>query len=132
MLMFKSTKSIVVLLGSILLLAACKPSDKYAGEWYDVSNDGEMLVDFSTEKVLTVEDEEGQKETYDFNQHSTGFINDVSYYGIEMEGKDYYVVSDDKKAEDNVNLIVQTNHASDFEDVVRDVVLEKNRNEYPK
>src|SRR5699024_10336634 len=82
------------------------------------------LVDFSKEKVLTVEDEEGQKETYDFNQHSTGFINEVSYYGIEMEGKDYYVVFDDKKDEDNANLIVQTNHASDFEDVVGDVVFE--------
>src|SRR5699024_11628014 len=107
MLMFKATKSKVVLLGSVLLSAACKPSDKYAGEWYAVSNDGEMLVDFSKEKVLTVEDEEGQKETYDFNQHSTGSINEVSYYGIEMEGKDYYVVFDDKKDEDNANLIVQ-------------------------
>lgn len=132
MFMSKSTRSIVILLGLILLLAACKPSDKYAGEWYAVSNDGEMLVDFSKEKVLTVEDEEGQKETYDFNQHSTGFINEVSYYGIEMEGKDYYVVFDDKKDEDNANLIVQTNHASDFEDVVGDVVFEMNRNEYPK
>src|SRR5699024_12553166 len=109
MLIFKSTKSIVVLLGSILLLAACKPSDKYAGECYVVSNDGEMLVDCSKEKVLTVEDEEGQKETYDFNQHSTGFITEVSDYGIERDGKDHYVVVDDQRDEDNDDVIVHAN-----------------------
>lgn len=127
-----TVKQIVVVLGVFLLLAACKPSDKYAGEWYAISNDGKVKVDFSEEKVMTVEDEDNHKETFDFNQNSTGFINEVKYYGIEMDDKNYYVVFDNKKDEDNAKLIVQTNQASDFEDVVGDIVFEMNRNEYPK
>ena len=127
-----TVKKVVVILGVFLLLAAWKPSDKYAGEWYAVSNEGEVKVDFSKEKVLTIEDEEGQNETYEFNQNSSGFINEVQYYGLEMEDGNYYVVFDNKKDEDNAKLIVQTNQASDFEDVVGDVVFEMNRNEYPK
>lgn len=125
-------KQIVILLGIFLLLTACKPSDKYAGEWYAVSNEGKAKVDFSKEKVLTVEDENDHKETFDFNQHSSGFINNVKYYGLEMEDGSYYVVFENKKDEENAKLIKQTNHASDFEDVVGDVVFEMNRNEYPK
>lgn len=121
-----------VVLGVIFLLAACKPSDKYAGEWYAISNSGEVKVDFSKEKVLTIESEDNQKETFDFNQNSSGFINDVKYYGLEMEDESYYVVFDDKKDEDNAQLIKQTNQASDFEDVVGDVVFEMNRDEYPQ
>lgn len=113
-----TVKKVVVILGVFLLLAVCKPSYKYAGEWYAGSNEGEVKVDFIKEKVLTLEDEEGK--------------NDVKYYGLEMEGKDYYVVLDDKKDEDNAKLIVQMNHASDFEDVVGDIEIEMNRNEYPK
>lgn len=125
-------KQIVILLGIFLLLTACKPSDKYAGEWYAVSNEGKAKVDFSEEKVLTVEDENNHKETFDFNQHSSGFINNVKYYGLEMEDGSYYVVFENKKDEENAKLIKQTNHANDFEDVVGDVVFEMNRNEYPK
>lgn len=125
-------KQIVILLGIFLLLTACKPSDKYAGEWYAVSNEGKAKVDFSEEKVLIVEDENNHKETFDFNQHSSGFINNVKYYGLEMEDGSYYVVFENKKDEENAKPIKQTNHASDFEDVVGDVVFEMNRNEYPK
>lgn len=125
-------KQIVILLGIFLLLTACKPSDKYVGEWYAVSNEGKAKVDFSEEKVLTVEDENNHKETFDFNQHSSGFINNVKYYGLEMEDGNYYVVFENKKDEENAKLIKQTNNASDFEDVVGDVVFEMNRNEYPK
>ena len=125
-------KQIVILLGILLLLTACKPSDKYAGEWYAVSNEGKAKVDFSKDKVLTVEDENNHKETFDFNQHSSGFINNVKYYGLEMEDGSYYVVFENKKDEENAKLLKQTNHASDFEDVVGDVVFEMNRNEYPK
>ena len=124
-------KQTVILFGIILLLIACKPSDKYAGEWYAISDEGKVKVDFSEEKVLTVEDENNRKETIDFNQHSSGFINNVKYYGLEMEDGSYYVVFENKKDEENVKLIKQTNHASDFEDVVGDVVLEMNRNDYP-
>lgn len=56
----------------------------------------------------------------------------MKYYGIEMENESYYVVFDDKKDEDNAQLIKQTNQASDFEDVVGDVVFEMNRDEYPQ
>ena len=48
-----------------------------------------------------------------------------------MEDGSYYVVFENKKDEENAKLIKQTNHASDFEDVVGDVVLEMNRNDYP-
>ncbi|HLR73167.1 MAG TPA: hypothetical protein VK073_03035, partial [Pseudogracilibacillus sp.] len=106
-------KQIVILLGILLLLTACKPSDKYAGEWYAVSNEGKAKVDFSKGKVLTVEDENNHKETFDFNQHSSGFINNVKYYGLEMEDGSYYVVFENKKDEENAKLIKQTNHASD-------------------
>src|SRR5699024_2652923 len=94
-------KQIVILLGIFLLLSACKPSDKYVGECYAVSNKGKEKVNFSKEKVLTVEDENNHKETFDFNQHSSGFINNVKYYGLEMEDGSYYVVFENKKDEEN-------------------------------
>lgn len=129
--MRRIVKPMVLGLVVFLLLGACKPSDKYAGEWYANSNDGEVKVDFSEEKVMTVEGEGNETETYDFNQNSSGFINEVKYYGIEMEGDTYYVVFDDKKDEDNAKLIIQTNQASEFKDVVGDVVFEMNREDYP-
>ncbi|HLR02138.1 MAG TPA: hypothetical protein VK111_05270 [Virgibacillus sp.] len=125
-------KQMAVLFIVFLVLAACKPSDKYAGEWFAVSNKGNVKLEFSKEKVLTVENEDNHKDTFDFNQHSTGFINEVRYFGIEMDGDNFYVVFDNKKDEDNAKLIKQTNQANDFEDVVGDVVFEMNRNEYPE
>ena len=126
-----SVKQIAVILGVFLLLVACKPSDKYVGEWYAISTEGEVKVNFSKEKVLTVEND-GNKETFDFNQTSTGFINEVKYYGLDMDDGKFYVVFENKKDEDNAKLIRQTNQASDFEDVVGDVAFKMNWNEYPK
>ena len=114
-------KHIVFILMFILLLNGCKPSDKYAGEWFAVSNKGNVKVEFSKEKVLTVENEDNHKDTFDFNQHSTGFINEVRYFGIEMDGDNFYVVFDNKKDEDNAKLIKQTNQANDCEDVVGEI-----------
>ena len=126
-----SFKQIAVILGVFLLLVACKPSDKYVGEWYAISTEGEVKVNFCKEKVLTVEND-GNKETFDFNQTSTGFINEVKYYGLDMDDGKFYVVFENKKDEDNAKLIRQTNQASDFEDVVGDVAFKMNWNEYPK
>lgn len=127
-----SLKQIAIAFGFILLLTACKPSDKYVGEWYALSNEGEVKVNFSEEKVLTVKDKNDHEEKHEFNQNESGFINEVRYFGIEMGTDNYYVVFNNKKDEDNAELIKQTNHASDFEDVVGDVVFKMNRNEYPQ
>lgn len=126
-------KRLVIVIGVILLLVACKPSDKYVGKWYALGNGGEeVTVHFSKEKQITITNEDGEEEKVDFNQTSTGFINEVGYYGIEMDSGSYYVVFDNKKDEANAKLIKQTNHASDFADVVGDVLFKMNRDDYPE
>lgn len=131
--MHRSVKRLVMIVGVVLLLVACKPSDKYVGEWYALANDGkEVIVHFDEEKELTITNEGGEEEKVEFNQTSTGFINEVSYFGIEMDSGYYYVVFDNKKDEANAKLIKQTNQASDFEDVVGDIVFKMNRADYPE
>lgn len=126
-------KQIGLILVVALLLIACKPSDKYAGEWYSITNEGEeVMVHFSKDKILTMIDENDQKEQAEFNQSSTGFINEVSYFGIEIKGEKHFVVFENKKDEANAILIKQTNHANDFEDVVGDIVLKMNRDSFPE
>lgn len=126
-------KRIGLIIGLSVLLIACKPSDKYAGGWYAITNEGEeVMVHFSKEKVLKIKDKNDQEETFAFNQSATGFINEVKYFGIEIENKKHYVVFENKKDEANALLIKQTNQASDFEDVVGDVVLTMNRDQYPE
>jgi len=78
-----SIKQIAILLGLILLLTACKPSDKYAGEWYAISNEGEVKVNFSEDKELTVRDGSDHEDKYEFNQTKSGFINEVRYFGLK-------------------------------------------------
>lgn len=128
-----TAKTIAILIGfSIILLTACKPSDKYVGSWYALSDEGEVKLHFSKEKELTVTDKNDHEDKYEFNQNKTGFINEVRYFGIKMQDDNYYVVFDNKKDEDNAKLIKQTNHASDFEDVTGDVIFKMNRDEYPR
>lgn len=122
-----------VLLVLAALLAGCKPSDKIVGEWYARSNTGEEVkIDFSKEKIMGIQDSDNQEEQLAISQTSTGFINEVRYFGIDIEGEKHYVVFENKKDEDNAILIKQTNHASDFEDVVGDIIYIMNRNRFPE
>lgn len=123
---------IALLTGVMMLLGACKPSDRYAGEWYGLSSDNEQVkMDFSKDQVLTIEKDSGEQQTYEINQHSSGFINEVRYFGIKLNDENYYVVFENKKDENNAILVKQTNVASDFEDVVGDIVVKMNREDYP-
>lgn len=114
-------------------LASCKPSDKYVGDWYALSNTGEkVMINFSKEKTMTVTSNDNDEEKLNINQTSTGFINEVRYFGIDIEKEKYYVVFENKKDEANAILIKQTNHASDFEDVVGDIIYKMNRDRFPE
>lgn len=116
----------------LMMMVSCKPSDKYAGEWYGLRGDGaKVMVNFSKDKELSFVDEDGNEDVYEMNQTATGIQNSIRYFKIEVDGKDYYVVFEDTDDEDNAQLIRQTNHADDFEDVVGDIIYIMNRNDYP-
>lgn len=55
----------------------------------------------------------------------------MRYFGIKLNDENYYVVFENKKDENNAILVKQTNVASDFEDVVGDIVVKMNREDYP-
>lgn len=128
----ENIKKLLVVLFVLGVLVSCKPSDKYAGEWFAVSASGlEVMIDFSKEKTITFLDGEGNEEVYDLNQTVSGIQNSTRYFKIEIDGASHYVVFENSKDEDNAKLVRQTNHASDFEDVVGDVIYQMNRNDFP-
>lgn len=128
----ENIKKLLVVLFVLGVFVSCKPSDKYAGEWFAVSASGlEVMIDFSKEKTITFLDGEGNEEVYDLNQTVSGIQNSTRYFKIEIDGASHYVVFENSKDEDNAKLVRQTNHASDFEDVVGDVIYQMNRNDFP-
>ena len=130
--MLKKISMGMVVVLALTLLASCKPSDKYVGDWLAISADGENVkINFSKEKTITVSDEAGNEENYELNQTGTGFQNNVSYYRVEIDSLSHYIVFEDKKDESNAILVKQTNVASDFEDLVGDVIYTMNRDSYP-
>lgn len=127
----KNMNKILMVLMAVVLLVSCKPADKYVGDWYAVSGSGdELKINFSKEKTMTVTGGE-HEEHYEINQTSTGIQNSTRYFGIEVKGASHYVIFDNTKDEDNAKFVKQTNQASDFEDVVGDVIFLMNRNDYP-
>ena len=130
--MKKNTNKILLGIIILILLASCKPSDKYTGDWYALSSDGEKVnINFSKEKVMTITNADSDKETFEINQTTTGIQNSTRYFRVEIEGISHYMIFDNTKDEDNAKLVKQTNHASDFEDVVGDVIYLLNRNDFP-
>src|SRR5690625_1972638 len=116
----------------LIMMVSCKSSDKYAGECNGVRGDGvKVMINFSKDKELSFVDEDGNEDVYEMNQTATGIQNSTRYFRVEIDEKDYYVVFEDTDDEDNAQLIRQTNHADDFEDVVGDIIYIMNRNDYP-
>ena len=67
--MIKKIRIGIVVVLTLALLASCKPSDKYVGDWLAVSRDGEKVdINFSKEKIMTITDETGDEEKYELNQ----------------------------------------------------------------
>ena len=117
---------------ALALLSGCKPSDKYVGDWFAISKDSENVkINFSKEKTITLTDEAGNEENYELNQTGTGFQNNVSYYHVEIDSLSHYIIFENKKDESNAILVKQTNVASNFEDIVGDVIYTMNRDTYP-
>lgn len=115
-----------------VLLVGCKPSDKYVGDWYALSMlEEEVMVNFSKEKTMTIRSHRDEDEMHEINQTATGIQNNIRYFRIDVEGDNYYIVFEDSKEEDNAKFIKQTNEASDFEDVVGDVIFLMNREDFP-
>ena len=79
--------------------------------------------------ITNKEDDSVKK--YQISQTGTGFVNNVSYYAVEIDGVKHYIVFENKKDESNAILIKQKNHASDFKDVVGDIIYKMNRNSFP-
>lgn len=130
--MIKKIRIGIVVVLTLALLASCKPSDKYVGDWLAISRDGEKVdINFSKEKIMTITDETGDEEEYELNQTGTGFQNNVSYYHIKIDSLSHYVIFENKKDEANAILVKQTNVASDFEDLVGEIIYAMNRDSYP-
>src|SRR5699024_11084789 len=110
----------------------CKPSDKYAGKWFAISDSGdEVTIDFLKDKTMTITDDDRNEKVYDISQTSVGIQNSVGYYRVEIDGKSHYVVFENRKDESNAILIKQTNHASDYKGVVGDIIYTMNRDHTP-
>ncbi|QUW20743.1 hypothetical protein JSQ81_13040 [Sporosarcina sp. Marseille-Q4063] len=130
--MLKKISTGLVVMLALVLLASCKPSDKYAGDWHAVSKDGEKVkINFSKEKTMTLTDEAGNEENYELNQTAAGFQNNVGYYRVEIDNLSHYVIFENRKDESNAILAKQTNVASDFEDFVGEIIYTMNRDSYP-
>jgi hypothetical protein len=128
----KISSALVVVL-AIALLASCKPSDKYVGDWFAVSMDGEKVeINFSKEKTMTITDEAGNEEKYELNQTAAGFQNNVGYYHVEIDNLSHYVIFENRKDESTAILAKQTKVASDFEDFVGEIIYMMNRDSYPE
>lgn len=125
------SKAIIILLSTVILIS-CKPSEKYVGDWYAVSDDGEEFrIHFSTDKTMTVIDEAENQEVYEINQTVSGIQNSTRYFKVEVDGASHYLIFDNTKDEDNAKFYVQTNLAEDFSEVVGNLVYVLNRNDYP-
>lgn len=130
--MLKKIRIGIVVVLVLTLLASCKPSDKYVGDWLAISKDDEKVkINFSKEKIMTITDETDHEEKYELNQTGTGFQNNVGYYHVEIDGLSHYVIFENRKDELNAILVKQTNVASDFKDFVGDIIYTMNRNSYP-
>lgn len=128
----KNMCKLIIIVIVITLLVSCKPSDKYVGDWYGLSDTGQQLrINFSTEKTMTVTDDEENEEVYEINQTATGIQNSTRYFNVQVEGISHYVIFDNTKDEDNAKLYVQTNNTSEFSEVVGDLLYILNRNDYP-
>lgn len=130
----KTFKSVIWLGFIVLFLLGCKPSDRYVGEWYALADDGELfMIDFSEGKEMTITHHPtGNQETFAIGQTGAGVINNLRYYAIEIDGVTHYLVFENRKDEDNAILIKPTNFASDFEDVVGDIIYQLNRQDFPE
>ena len=125
------SKWMIIVFG-LILLVSCKPSDKYTGDWYALSNSGEKVeIHSSKDKVMSIKDDNGNEETYEINQTAAGFQNNLGYYQVEIDKASHYVIFENKKDEVNAQLVKQTNHASDFEDVVGEILYKMNRDDFP-
>lgn len=128
----KIMSKFLIIFVSVIILISYKPSDKYVGDWYALSETGEQLrINFSTEKIMTIIDEEKNEETYEINQTVSGIENSTRYFKVEVDGISHYLIFDNTKDEDNAKFYVQTNLASDFSDVVGNLIYVLNRNDYP-
>jgi hypothetical protein len=131
--MLKKLHMGLVVVLALALLASCKPSDKYVGNWFAVSMDGEKVeINFSKEKTMTITDEAGNEENYELNQTAAGFQNSVGYYRVEIDNLSHYVIFENRKDESTAILAKQTNVASDFEDFVGEIIYMMNRDSYPE
>lgn len=130
--MVNNFSKLVIIVFGLILLVSCKPSDKYTGDWYALSNSSEKVeIHFSKDKVMTIIDDNGNEETYEINQTAAGFQNNLGYYRVEIDEASHYVIFENKKDEDNAQLVKQKNQASDFEDVVGEILYKMYRDDFP-
>lgn len=123
------TKSMMILMIAVILLMACKPSEKYAGEWHAVSENGEeVIMNFDREeKLLTFTSSDGEKEVHEINQNAAGIKNKLQYFRIEIGEDVYYIIFKDRKNEESAEFVKQTNHASDYDNMVGEVLFTMSR-----
>lgn len=123
--------NIVMFMLVIGLLMGCKPSEKYAGEWYAVAGDGaEVLMHFDREeKLLRLTQSSGEEEVHRINQSAAGIKNSLQYFRIEIDGDGnaYYIIFKNRKDLDKAAFVKQTNYADDFDDMVGEVIFTMSR-----
>lgn len=129
----KVVKSVIWFGCCLLVFLGCKPSDRYVGEWYALSAEGEqVMIHFSKDKEMTITDHTTEhQETFSIGQTGGGIVDSMSYYAILIDGASYFLVFENRKDESNAILIKQTNFANEFEHVVGDIVYRLNRKDFP-
>ena len=76
-------KYILVLI-SIVFLAACSGSDTYRGDWKATNAEGEQYSLTFEAKKITVTNADGEVTEYTYTQNSVSIENGIETYGINL------------------------------------------------
>lgn len=95
----KSSKVLFVFV-ILLTLSSCSGSDTYRGQWFATDSDGNKVEFFFNEKEFTFTDADGEKNVFEYRQHSINISNGVETYGITLDdGRElqiHFPVADDE------------------------------------
>lgn len=97
----KKLKGLFLGLVMLTILASCKVSKDYQGEWFALDGLGNQVKLNYTEKELKTND--GKK--YELSQYGTGLENGMKYYQIKIDNDKYTFIYPEKNDKDTAVVV---------------------------
>ena len=121
----KKLKGFFLGLVMLTILASCKVSKDYQGEWFALDGLGNQVKLNYTEKELKTND--GKK--YELSQYGTGLENGMKYYQIKIDNDKYTFIYPEKNDKDTAVVV-----KPDDEDkpLKGKILFKMNKNAYPE